>query len=79
MMAPKTYNNYINPNVCAYKEQVPNQHTKNFFGLLEEADKLMWTSCSKYTNLHIVARLLNLSSKVNMPTACYDHVLSIIK
>ncbi|CAA3015385.1 Hypothetical predicted protein, partial [Olea europaea subsp. europaea] len=78
-MGPEMYHNYINPNVCAHEDQTPNQHVANFFRLLEEADKPVWPSCSKHINLSTMAQLLNLKSEFNMPTACYDRMLSFIK
>ncbi|XP_022893387.1 uncharacterized protein LOC111407909 isoform X2 [Olea europaea var. sylvestris] len=79
VMGTEMYHDYINPNICGHEEQTPNQHAANFFTLLEEANKPIWPVCSRHTNLSIMARLLNLKSEFNMPTACYDRMLSIIK
>ncbi|XP_042432996.1 uncharacterized protein LOC122019608 [Zingiber officinale] len=60
-------------------EQPPNSEAQKFFDLLKDADEPLWNGCKNHTKLSAVTQLLNLKSEYNLPEACYDRLMSIIK
>ncbi|KAL2230660.1 UNVERIFIED_CONTAM: hypothetical protein Sindi_1660400 [Sesamum indicum] len=60
-------------------EQPPNPEAQKFSDLLKDADEPLWDGCKNHTKLSAVSQLLNIKSEYNMPEACYDRLMSVIK
>lgn len=67
--------NLITRNVA----EEPNAEDKNFFEMLEVADKQLWSGCEKLTQLSAMARLLNIKTEYRLPEQCFDAFCQLIK
>jgi regulator of sirC expression with transglutaminase-like and TPR domain len=56
----------------------PTQTAKELYKLLEEADKPLHDRTSQ-SSLSIVARLMTIKTQYNLPEACYNETMNLIR
>ncbi|KAL4588812.1 hypothetical protein LXL04_001707 [Taraxacum kok-saghyz] len=78
MILDATYSDCVNGFMSRPIEEEPNTTDKKFFDMLKAADKELWSSCKKATQLSVVSRLLNIKSDYRMPEQCYDTICQLI-
>ncbi|KAJ0921118.1 putative Transposase-associated domain-containing protein [Helianthus annuus] len=76
-------NSTINSNLdsSTLERDVPNLEAMGFYNMLQAADEPLWEGekATDYSKLQAVTSFLNWKSLYNVSTACYDHIISMVK
>ncbi|KAJ8764170.1 hypothetical protein K2173_005090 [Erythroxylum novogranatense] len=56
-------------------EEEPNAEARNFFDLLQAADRELWPGCQKMTQLSSIAQILNVKSEGHISDRSFDNIL----
>ncbi|KAM0070264.1 putative Transposase-associated domain-containing protein [Helianthus debilis subsp. tardiflorus] len=76
-------NSTINSNLdsSTLERDVPNLEAMGFYNMLQATDEPLWEGekATDYSKLQAVTSFLNWKSLYNVSTACYDHIISMVK
>ena len=73
----------VGPNFGIYNnqevEETPNPDAKNFYELLDAAQKPLWSRCVGYTELSVAVRLLTIKLEGSIPQLSFNQTVELMR